>query len=801
MNPTHSHPTRSERGFWALFVTQFQGAFSDNVYRTLATFLFIGMALPGSDLSREARMALVGALFALPFVLFSMAGGYLADRYSKRTVTIGTKVAEIVIMCGALVALAFGEPVLLLTTVFFMGAQSAFFGPSKYGLMPELLPEKRLSWGNGLLELGTFLAIITGTIGGGWLFEQFKGSHWWAGIVLIGLAACGTVTSLGIDRVPAADPAKRFAFNPFADLFRQVGVIRRDRVLMLAVLGNTYFFFVAALIQQYNIFAYGKDLLGLSEGQITLYLMSAMAVGIGVGSVAAGYLSGRKIEYGLIPLGSIGMTAFGIYLAWPGRTLAQVVAGLALYGFFAGFFIVPIAALIQHRPDPARKGAIIAASNLLSFIGIFSAAGVYVVIGALNLNPREVFMVTTGMTLVGTVVALKLMPDAFVRFLLWILTHTIYRIRVMGRDNIPSKGGALFVCNHLSLVDALLLLASTDRHVRFIMFKGVYESPWIKPFARALGAIPISSELRPREMIQSLRTASDAIRGGEVVCIFAEGQITRIGHMLPFRRGFERIMKDLDAPIIPVALDGVWGSIFSFHRGKFLWKLPRRLPYPVTVNYGRPMAAASTPFQVRSAVQELLVEAWRERKRRMRTLHIAMVRTCRMHPFRFAMADGQNAGVRFGSMLIRTVFLARRLRRVWRGQQMVGVLLPPSVPGALVNFAAMLLGKVPVNLNYTVSQETLNACIRQCNITTVVTAKVFLDKVKLQVPCQAVFIEHVAGLKKPSDGASPGGASVPASRRSAANIDASQPDPGHQESAPSDSGDLGQRLAGTLAPP
>ena len=246
-------------------------------------------------------------------------------------------------------------------------------------------------------------------------------------------------------------------------------------------------------------------------------------------------------------------------------------------------------------------------------------------------------------------------------------------------------------------------------------------------------------------MLQSLQTASDAIRSGEVVCIFAEGQITRIGHLLPFRRGFERIMKDVAAPIIPVGLDGVWGSIFSFYKGRFLWKLPRRLPYPITVNYGKPLPPTATPFQVRSAVQELLVEAWQARKARMRPLPIAFVNTARNHPLRFAMADAQNTRVSFGAALVRSIFLARRLRKnLGRASSMVGMLLPPSVPGALVNHAAMLLGKVPVNLNYTVSEETLASCIRQCDIKTVVTAKVVLEKLKLKLPCKTVLLEEVA---------------------------------------------------------
>jgi acyl-[acyl-carrier-protein]-phospholipid O-acyltransferase/long-chain-fatty-acid--[acyl-carrier-protein] ligase len=246
-------------------------------------------------------------------------------------------------------------------------------------------------------------------------------------------------------------------------------------------------------------------------------------------------------------------------------------------------------------------------------------------------------------------------------------------------------------------------------------------------------------------MLKSLQTASDAIKNGDIVCIFAEGQITRIGQMMPFRRGFERIMKDVEAPIIPVALDGVWGSIFSFERGRFLWKWPRRFPHPVTVNYGQPLSHTATPFEVRQVVQELQAEAWVYRKAHMKTLHRAFVRTARTRPFRFAMADAQNKKVTFGSALVRTIFLGRRLKKIWPGQKMVGLLLPPSVPGALVNFALLLAGKVPVNLNYTVSEETLASCIHQCDIKVVITSQAFLEKVKLKVPCRTVFLEELVG--------------------------------------------------------
>ena len=730
------------RGFWSLIVTQFQGAFSDNLLKWIVSFLILGMGLSAAERDRLVVLV-IPLLFAVPFLLFSMAGGYLADRFSKRSVTIGTKLLEIGVALVALAGLAGRSVPAQCAAIFLISTQAALFGPSKYGLMPELLPERKLSWGNGILELGSFIAIITGTTAAGFFSELFRGRPAWPGVILVGLAAAGVASSLGISRVPAANPAKKFRANPLGDLWDQIREMRKDRVLWLAVLGNVYFWFLgAALI--INVVLYGSDVLHISERQTSL-LLAALSIGIGVGSVAAGYLSGNKIEYGLIPLGAMGITVTAALLSRAHLAYATVAEHLALLGFFAGFFAVPINALIQHRPLPERKGGIIAAANLLSFVGIaLQPVAQYLLIELGHPNPARVFLICAGLTLGATLYVLTLLPDALLRFLLWLLTHSIYRIKVEGRDNIPERGGALFVSNHMSFVDALLLIASTDRPVRFLMFKDIYEHPAIKPFARTLHCIPISSQLRPREMIRSLRTATEAIQSGEVVCIFAEGQITRIGQLLPFRRGFERIMKGVAAPIIPVNLDGVWGSIFSFESGRFLWKLPRRIPYPVTVSYGQAMPAGSTAFEVRQAVQQLHTEAYRYRRERMRTLHRALVNTARRHPLRFAMGDLRAPRLRFGTVLARTIFLARRLRQAWQGQTMVGILLPPSVPGALVNFAAALCGKVPVNLNYTASNEILASCAKQCQLGTVVTSKAFLERVPLEVPGQAILLEELA---------------------------------------------------------
>jgi acyl-[acyl-carrier-protein]-phospholipid O-acyltransferase/long-chain-fatty-acid--[acyl-carrier-protein] ligase len=738
-NPTVVPGESAGRGFRNLMLTQFQAVANDHGLKNLVIFLILGMNLPAER--RDTYIYVVAGLFALPFILFSMTGGYLADRYSKRTVTVAVKAFEVLVMCFALTALALKNLPMEMTAVCLMGVHSAIWGPSKYGLLPELLQEKKLSWANGILEMGTFLAVICGMIGGGILSDGFRGSQHWSGLIFLGLALIGLVMSLRITPVPAANPQRRFRPNFLGELFQQLRVIRKDRVLWLALLGNTYFFFLAAVFQL-NILVYGKDLFHLNDTQ-NGYLFGAMAIGIGLGSLTAGYASRGKIEYGLIPLGSLGLTVFALALALPGLTLHSFAIQLALIGFFGGFFIVPPAALLQHRPPKENKGAVLAVANWFSFVGIFLAAGVLLAATKLGVGPRGVFLAAAGLTLASTAYILWLLPDSLLRFVLWALTNTIYRIRVEGRDNIPAKGGALFVCNHVSLIDALLVIASNDRFTRFLMFKDAYQKPLIKPFARLLQIIPISPQQRPREMIACLREASEVIRNGDVILIFAEGSATRTGQMLPFRRGFERIMKGLNAPIIPVALDGVWGSIFSYSGHRFYWKLPRKFPLPITVSYGKPMPPDSTASEVRQAVQDLLYESWHLRRAEMTSLRRGFIATARRHPFRFAMADDLAGTLTFGAVFTRAVFLARRLRSIWAGQSMVGILLPASVAAALVNYAALLIGVVPVNLNYTVGETSFASYLHQCGIQTVITSKSFLDKVKIQIPCTTVFMEDV----------------------------------------------------------
>jgi acyl-[acyl-carrier-protein]-phospholipid O-acyltransferase / long-chain-fatty-acid--[acyl-carrier-protein] ligase len=742
----HRTPPNWRPGFWSLIVTQFQGAFSENALKNLVIFVVFGLGL--SETQKNELVPIVMLVFAMPFILFSMVGGYFADRFSKRSVTIGTKIFEICSAVCALAGLALKNLPLEFTAIFLLDTQGAVFGPSKYGLLPEILPEPELSWGNGIIELGTFLAVISGTIAGGYLSDTFRGRQQWSGIILIALAVVGTLVSLGISRVPVANPARKFYANFIAEVWREMREIRKDHVLWLAVLGNTYFWFLAALLQPI-IILYGKDVLHLSDTH-NGFLQAALAIGIGIGSVAAGYLSGGKIEYGLIPLGALGLTVFSVTLAASHLTFISVLVLLALLGFFGGFFAVPVNALIQHRPEAERRGAVLATAGVLSFIGIgpIAAGAYYLLTVVFHLSAPAVFAIGSALTLVATIGAVVLLPDSLLRFVLWMATHSLYRIRVEGRTNIPERGGALFVVNHMSFVDALLLSASTDRHIRFLMDRDIYEHPAVHPFARILRAIPVSPLQRPRELLKSLREATNAICNGEIVCIFAEGQITRIGQLLPFRRGFERIMNGVDAPIVPVCLDGLWGSIFSFEGGRFLWKLPRRIPFPVTVSFGKPMPPTTTATEVRRAVQELQTEAFPLRKKRMHTLAASFVGSAHRYPFRLAMADAKTPRVTFAGALLKSIFLARRLRKHWTGQKMVGLLVPPSVGGALVNFAATLCGKVPVNLNYTLAQESLNSCIRQCGLQTIVTSKAVLERLKLELPVKTILLEDIVAIPR-----------------------------------------------------
>ncbi len=415
--PGRGNERTSLLGFWMLIFTQFQGAFSDNALRWLVGFLVLGRGLPQAR--RDFLFVLiVPLLFSLPFIFFSIPGGFLADRFSKRTVTLLTKIIELAIMGLATFALAANRIPLAAACLFLVSSQAAVFGPSKYGILPELVPYSRLSWANGILELGTFLAAITGTLAGGLLAGFFAGRHIFSGIMFLGVSAAGILTASLLPRLPPADPLRRFSWNWPADFFREVSRIRRDAVLWTAVVANTFFWFLASLILL-NIVLYAADVLRVNEARSS-YLLAGLSLGIGLGSLIAGYAAHEKIEEGMILPAGVGIAGICLILAWPGLSYASVFGLIALLGLVAGFFAVPVNALIQSRPLPGEKGRTIAAANLLSFIGIaLQPVAQYAMLRLGHPDPPRVFVVAAILTLSMAALLARLWPGLLASSLDW----------------------------------------------------------------------------------------------------------------------------------------------------------------------------------------------------------------------------------------------------------------------------------------------------------------------------------------------------------------------------------------------
>ena len=726
-------------GFQAFLWTQFLGAFNDNLYKMVVAMVAVSAATNSSGGS--AYLSLSGVVFILPFFLFSGYAGHAADVFSKRTVLVATKGLEVVAMVLGAFAFLSGRIEPMLGVLFVMALHSTFFSPAKYGILPEMLPDQDLSRGNGLLEMTTFLAIILGTSIGSMMFAAWYDRLGLISLVLIVVAIAGTLASFGIHPVPPSGARKPFRVNPWAEIGIGLRRLYSEKALWLTVLGIAYFWFLGALLQL-DIILLGKEVMGLDDFR-TGMLSTFLAVGIGLGSLAAGRLSAGKVELGLVPLGSIGIGGFSLLLASSASSYVQAATALCLLGLSGGLFIVPLNALLQQRSGREERGRVIATANFLTTGGVLLASGVLWVLRDLLQVPADRIIFILGLfTLVATAYILRLLPEFLVRFTLWMLTHTMYRIRVVGQEHVPFRGPALLVCNHMSHVDGLLVGACVQRFIRFMVYRPYYELKVLNWLFRLMKAIPVQAGRR-KELIESLERAREELRQGHVVCIFAEGAVSRTGNLLPFRRGFERIVDGLDIPIIPVHLDRLWGSIFSFKQGKFFWKRPERLPYPITVSFGPPLPSTSKAEDVRQAIQELGSAAVDYRQSPSDLLQLRFIQTAKWRWFSFAMADSSGTELTYGRALVGSLLLGRWVRSRCPDERMVGIALPPSVGGALASIAVLFAGKVPVNLNFTAGREAMASAIQQCGIRTIVTSRIFLGKAKLKEMEGMVFVEDV----------------------------------------------------------
>jgi len=741
--------TLRQPGLQPFLWTQFLGAFNDNLFKIIVSMMVVRAAsnpagaliVFGTTVTPGLGLSLAGAVFILPFLLFSGYAGGLADIYSKRTVLIVTKSLEIVTALLALAALVFGRLDLTLLVLFLFALQATFFSPAKYAVLPEFLPDRDLSRANGLLEMSTFVAIVAGTALGGYVFGVWGDRPWLIGAAVVVIAVVGSATSFGIPRVAPAVPGGRINRNPWGEISAGLSRLMCDRVLRLTVVGISYFWFLGSLLQMTTVL-FGADVLRLDDRWVGV-LGAFAAVGIGVGSIAAGRLSGDKVELGLAPVGSIGMGVFAIFLSRSTASFGWAAFNMTMVGYFAGLFAVPLNALLQQRAESQEKGRLIATNNFLNMAGVLLAsAALWVSTDVLKLTPDRIFLAFGVLTLLSSVYVLSLVPEFAIRFTVWLLTHTVYRIRIEGADHVPNRGPALVICNHISFVDPLLVGACVQRFIRFVVYKPYYEHPALHWLMKLMHAIPASAGSR-REIVTSIEQARAALQQGHVVCIFAEGAVSRTGNMLPFKRGFERIVDGLDVPIVPVYLDRVWGSVFSFKGGRFFWKRPVKLPYPVTVAFGRPLPSSTKAHEARLALMELGSEMALQRHAPHETLAFHFVRSARRRFFAFAMADSSGRSLTAGRALVASLLLARWLRVQAKDQANVGVLLPASVGGALANIATLLAGKVPVNVNFTAGTEAMAHAIGRCEISTVISSRVFVAKASIAPMPGMVYLEDI----------------------------------------------------------
>lgn len=724
-------------GFQSFLWTQFLGAFNDNAFKIVLSMIAVNMAL--DHRGGSAYVSLVGAIFILPFFLFSGYAGHFADGHNKRKVLIITKSFEIVAVTFGFFAFLSGRIELMLGTLFLMSLHSTFFGPAKYGILPEMLPDKDLSRANGLLEMSTFLAIILGTSAGTFLFSYWKGRLGLVGVFLMAVAVVGTAMSFGISKVRDPLPGKPFMVNPWSEINSGMKRLLRERFLLMTVAGITYFWFLGSLLQM-DILLLGKEVMGLNDLWVGI-LITFLAMGIGAGSITAGFLSGDKVEPGLVPLGSIGMGVFSVLLAWSSSSYPRAAAALMMLGFSGGLFIVPLNALLQQKSGSEEKGRLIATNNFVNTGGILLASAVlWFLSGVLGMHADRIILMFGLLTIFSTVYLMAAIPDFFTRLILWMLTHTLYKIRVVGQENIPFRGPALLVCNHMSFVDGLLIGSCVQRFIRFMVYEFFCDLKLVGGFLRLMKAIPVADGNR-REILASLERARKELKEGHIVCVFAEGAISRTGNLLPFKKGFEKIAEGLDVPVIPVHLDRVWGSVFSFKGGRFFWKWPRHFPYPVTVSFGKPMGSTASAREVRQAVMELASAAVEHRRTGEDLLELRFIKTARKRFFSFCMADSTGKSLTWGSALAGSLALSRKLKRI-EGDTL-GIILPSTVAGAISNAAALIAGKTPANLNF-MAQDSLDSCVRKGGIKTILTSRGFISKAGLKEMEGMIYIEEIA---------------------------------------------------------
>ncbi|MDN5392633.1 MAG: MFS transporter [Pseudomonas sp.] len=603
-----SHPSQfsllGKRRFLPFFVTQALGALNDNLFKqSLILAILYKLNIEGD---RGIWVNLCALLFIVPFFLFSALAGQFGEKYAKDRLIRLIKLGEIAIMVVAAIGFAFDHLALMLVALFAMGTHSALFGPVKYSILPQTLRPEELVGGNGLVEMGTFLAILAGTIGAGIMLSSGNYTVI-VSLVIIAVAVLGYLASRAIPSAPADTPQLRLNWNIFSESWATLRLgLNQTPAVSRSVVGNSWFWFVGAIYLT-QIPAYAKDWLSGDETVVTL-ILTVFSVGIALGSLLCEKLSGRKVEIGLVPFGSFGLTVFGLLLWWHSGQMPQnihandwlgvlgfsqawwVLLDILGLGVFGGFYIVPLYALIQSRTSESERARVIAANNILNALFmVVSALVTILLLSVAGLTIPELFLVVSLMNIAVNAYIFKIVPEFSMRFLIWLLGHSMYRVQHKHLELIPDEGAALLVCNHVSYVDALLIGGAVRRPIRFVMYYKIYDLPVLNFIFRTAGTIPIAGRGEDEAIHdQAFDRIARYLADGELVCIFPEGKLTTDGQIDEFKAGVMRILERTPVPVIPMALQGLWGSFFSRdpHKGFF-----HRLWSRVTLVAGAPIAA------------------------------------------------------------------------------------------------------------------------------------------------------------------------------------------------------------------
>jgi len=621
--PEHSQfQLLRERRFAPFFWTQFLGAGNDNIYKNALVIFVAFQAATLTTLSANDLVNIAAAVFIAPFVLFSATSGQLADKFEKSRLIRLIKLLEIGIMVVGAIGFYRRSLLLLFIALALMGVHSTLFGPVKYAILPQHLRSDELIGGNGLVEMGTFVAILLGEIVGGVVIAIKPDGPVLAGVTSIAVALAGYLVSRAIPLTPAVAPELKINWNPFTETGRNLKLAYGNRVVWLSMLGISWFWFYGATyLTQFATFT--KDVLGGDEHVATL-LLAIFSVGIGVGSLLCERLSGHKVEVGLVPFGSIGLSVFAFDLYFASRGLQpgglagidhflsvhahwRVVADLVLLGMFGGFYIVPLYAMIQERSDAAYRSRIIAANNILNALFMVASAAIALGLLKAGLSIPALFLATGLMNAVVALYIYSLVPEFLMRFLAWLLIHSVYRVDKQGLDQVPREGACVIVCNHVSFVDAIVIAACVPRPVRFVMDHRIFALPLLNFIFRTMRAIPIAPAREDAALKErAFAEAAAALKAGEIVCIFPEGRITDTGELNPFRPGLQRILEQAPVPVVPMALRGLWGSFFSRSSQGIAMRRLRRLFSKIALVAGPPLAPErATPETLRETVLAL----------------------------------------------------------------------------------------------------------------------------------------------------------------------------------------------------